>query len=143
MDCGWILKNSRGSFARMTGADRFLVQLTSALSDRSRQMDISRLRGLGRGNGWRSSPELRSAAALRRRRPNSAFPGSNRAGFGSGGDYATRVVHLGPLRALGRSAARHAATAAGFRGGARRSARVRAVPGSGLGANVLVRGCSV
>ena len=94
MDCGLILKDSRGSFARMTGADRFLVQLTSALSDRSHQKGISRLRGLGRGKGWRSSLELRSTAAFRRRRPNSAFLGSNRSELGSKRLYAAWVIHL-------------------------------------------------
>jgi hypothetical protein len=45
------------------------------------------------------------------------FPGLIRAGFGSGRDYATCVVHLGPLRASGRSVAACAPAAAGLCGG--------------------------
>ena len=42
------------------------------------------------------------AAALRRRRPNSAFPGRIRAGLGSGSTYTARVKHLGIQLGSGR-----------------------------------------
>ena len=66
----------------------------------------------------RCSPESSSVAALRRGWPNSAFPGSKRATSGLGGDYATRVVLLGLLRASGRLVVGRAASAAALRGGA-------------------------
>ena len=44
MDCGFILKDSRGSFARKTGADCFLVQLTSGWFVSGRPMEIARPR---------------------------------------------------------------------------------------------------
>ena len=72
----------------------------------------------GGNGGGAGSPESSSTAALRRRWPFSAFSGSKRMRSGSGGDYATRVVHLGLLRASGRLVAAHAASAAALRGGA-------------------------
>ena len=109
-------------------------------SNQSRCLQIGRPGGLGRAGRRRWSPESSSAAALRRRWPISAFPGSIRPGFGSRAVYATRVMHLGTQLGSGRTATASVATAAGLLGGAHRSCafsplRVRLWARFGLGAS--------
>ena len=62
------------------------------------------------------------AAALRRRRPNSAFPGRIRAGLGSGSTYTARVKHLGIQLGSGRPVEVHSMDGRKLHGGHRRRA---------------------
>ena len=57
-----------------------------------------RLRAFGRAGRRRWSPESSSAAALRRRWPILAFPGSKRTRSGSGSICSARVIHTWPQR---------------------------------------------
>jgi hypothetical protein len=63
----------------------------------------------------------------------------NRAGLGSGTDYATCVIYLGPWQDLARFGDAVAMVAVALHGGAHRHARVRAVLVTGVGANGAVR----
>ena len=67
-------------------------------------------------------------AGVRRQWPFLAFPGSKGTGSGSGGDYATRVVHLGARSSEARLGTACTAAEAGVRGGA---SQARSVWGSG------------
>ena len=121
MDCRLKTKESRDSFAKSTGADHFLVWLTSALSDLSRRMPIRWFRTRGEGCGgagrrcWLRGGGLAGAREIRRSRPQamefrvrvgereaaSAFPGSGRwlearskILDGDGGSAATELADL-------------------------------------------------
>ena len=61
-------------------------------------MEIVRFRAFGRAGRRRWSPESSSAAALDRRWPISAFPGSKRTRSGSGSVFSARVIHTWPQR---------------------------------------------
>jgi len=91
---------------------------------------IGRLRIVGGAGGGGRPPAASRGGGVEPDFTKTVFPGLIRAGFGSGRDYATRVVHLGPLRASGRSVAVRATTAAGLHGLSRRRACMRAVLGS-------------
>ena len=111
------------------------LDLIRAVASRSGDQE-----GFGRAERRRWSPESSSAAALRRRWPISAFPGSIRPGFGSRAVYATRVMHLGTQLGSGRTATASVATAAGLLSGAHRGYtfspfRVRLWAGFFLGAS--------
>ena len=69
----------------------------------------------------------RGAAA---RAAGDAFPQWRLTGIGSWVVYVTRVVHLGPLRASGRSVAALVAAAAGVRCGTSPASGVLGVPGA-------------
>ena len=131
MDCGLNREKLRVSLEKEIGRtgtfrsrplDRDLrdqvccaLDLIRAVASRSGDQE-----GFGRAERRRWSPESSSAAALRRRWPISAFPGSIRPGFGSRAVYATRVMHLGTQLGSGRTATASVATAAGLLGGAHR-----------------------
>ena len=67
-------------------------------SNRARCKRIWRSRAKGRGGGGGRRRRRAPVAGVRRQWPFLAFQGSKGTETGSGGDYATRVVHLGARR---------------------------------------------
>ena len=96
------------------------LDLNAGRSNLSHRKWIRRPGRFGRVGAARLAGNASPAAAHRRRSPDPAFPGSETMRSGSGGDYATHVVHLRLLRASGRRAAGRAASTAALRSGARR-----------------------
>jgi hypothetical protein len=81
----------------------------------------------------------RRAARARRTSPIPALRWPNRAGHGSVVISVTHVMHLGAWRGSARLGGTIATVAAARHGGARQRARVRAVRGTGKGANGVAR----
>ena len=94
-------------------------------SNRGRCKRIWRSRAKGRGGGGGRRRRRAPVAGVRRQWPFLAFQGSKGTETGSGGDYATRVVHLRLLRASGRLVAGRAASTAALHGGAHRRGAFR------------------
>jgi len=124
-DRGLISKKGRGSSEKSTGADRFVVCLTSAPTDLSRPMQIRWLRTRGEGCGGAGSPVCGVRGGAPPDFTEMVFPGSKQRGIESGRTYASCVIHPWHFLASGRLWSGDAMEAEALRGGPRRRAAYR------------------
>jgi len=96
-DRGLISKKGRGSSEKSTGADRFVVCLTSAPTDLSRPMQIRWLRTRGEGCGGAGSPVCGVRGGAPPDFTEMVFPGPFRLVFRSGSECARWRTQPGAL----------------------------------------------
>ena len=97
MDRGLNQGKGRGSSAKSTGADRFVVWLTSALSDLSPRMPIRWFRTRGEGFGGAGSPVCGVRGGAPPDFTEMVFPGPFRLVFRSGRECARWRTQSGAL----------------------------------------------